>query len=55
MGDFITALTADITSAQLWTVLTSTVDFLTIVVLFALGVYFIRRMVKGVSSGKARV
>lgn len=55
MDAFITALTTAITATELWTIFGDTLPFLTIVVLFALGVYFIRRMIRGVAKGKAKV
>lgn len=55
MEDFITAIGAQITSANLWGALTPVVPVLGAGVLFALGVYFTRRVVKGISHGKAKI
>lgn len=55
MEGFVSALTTAIGSTQLWAIFTKTLPFLTVVILFTIGVYFIRRMIKGVAKGKAKV
>lgn len=55
MEDFVSALTANITSANLWGSLAPVVPFVTIGVLFALGLHFTRRAIKGISVGKGRI
>lgn len=57
MADFITGLTgADgVTSANLWSQITASAGFLGAVVIFAFGYRVVRKIVKGVSKGKANV
>lgn len=57
MADFITGLTgADgVTSANLWAQITAAAGFLGAVVIFAFGYRVVRKIVKGVSKGKANV
>lgn len=55
MGDFITALVAEVTAVKLFGVLTPLVPWIGTMLLFALGVYFIRKSVKGAGSGKAKI
>lgn len=56
MAGFITGLTgADgVTSANLWAQITAAAGFLGAVVIFAFGYYVVRKIVKGVSKGKAK-
>lgn len=54
MTDAITALTTGVTGAILWDTVENIVPVLIVVVPFALGLYFLRKVVKGVSKGKAR-
>ena len=55
MDAFITALTGEngITAATFFTPLTAMVPWLKIIIPAALGIYFVRKMIKG--SGKAKV
>lgn len=55
MSDFITALTgADgITAANLWTAITAAASLIAVAVLFAFGYRIIKKVVKGISRGKA--
>lgn len=57
MGGFITGLTgADgVTSANLWAQITAAAAFLGAIVIFAFGYRVVRKMIKGVSKGKANV
>lgn len=57
MGGFITALTgADgVTSANLWAQITAAAGFLGAVVIFAFGYRVVRKIVSGVSKGKAKI
>lgn len=54
MDAFITALTTAIDADALWAVLAIMVPLIVIVTLFALGLNFARKGVKGVSKGKVR-
>lgn len=55
MTDFVTALIAALTPAALWGALTPLAGVIGVVVIFSLSVHFVRRMVAGVSKGKARL
>jgi hypothetical protein len=55
MDGFITAMVAEVTSAELFGVLTSLVPWVGTMILFALAVHFIRKSVKGAGSGKAKI
>lgn len=55
MADFVTALTTALTPAALWAALTPLAALIGSVVIFALSVYFVRRMISGVGKGKARI
>lgn len=56
MSDFITALTATeggITAANLWTAITAAAGLIAMIVLFAFSYRLIKKVVKGISKGKA--
>lgn len=55
MAGFITALTGEggLTSANLWAAITPAAATVAVVVLFALSYRVLRKLVKGVSKGKA--
>ena len=55
MGDFITTLTSSLTSAALWNELNGGAAFIGGMVIFAFGYYVIRKIIGGVSRGKARI
>lgn len=55
MSNAISTLSTTVSSDALWGVFADTVPYIGIVVLVALGFYFIRRMIKGLSKGKAKV
>lgn len=54
MEAFITALTTAITPAVLWGMLAQAVPFILVMVLFSLGYYIVRKLVKGASKAKVR-
>lgn len=54
MEAFITALVAGITPAALWGSLATAVPFIVVVVLVAFGYRIVRRLISGVSKGKAK-
>ena len=53
MGEVITALTTGITADTIFAVVADIVPFIVTMVPIALGVYFLRKLVKG--AGKAKV
>lgn len=58
MSGFITALTASeggLTAATFYGVLTDLVPFLVIMIPVALGIYFVRKLIKGSSKAKVRL
>lgn len=57
MSGFITALTgADgVTSANLWAQITAAAGFMGAIVIFAFGYRVVKKMIKGVSKGKASI
>lgn len=55
MEAFMTALLAAVNAGALWGVLAGIVPFIGVLVLFALGVHFIRRGVSGAAKGKAKL
>lgn len=57
MTGFISALTGTdgISASTFYTVLTDMVPLLVIMIPVALGIYFVRRAVKGASKAKARI
>lgn len=55
MQAFITALQANLTSANLWGELTAVGGFLGLMVVFAFGYRIVRKLINGVSKGKARI
>lgn len=58
MADFVTALTdstTGITQATLWSSLTTLVPVLKITIPFALGVYFLRKVIKKLQKGRAGI
>lgn len=55
MQAFITALQTNLTSANLWGELAAAGAFIGLMVVFAFGYRIVRRLVNGVSKGKARI
>lgn len=55
MNTFITALQTELSSANLWGELAAAGAFIGLMVVFAFGYRIVRRMVNGVSKGKAKI
>lgn len=57
MAGFITALTGEngVTSANLWAQITAAAGFMGAVVIFTFGYRVVRKIIKGVSKGKASI
>lgn len=55
MENAITALGNTVTANSLWGVFTDALPFVGIVVVVAFGFYIVRRLIKGVAKGKARI
>lgn len=54
MVDVITALTTAISPTLIWGVVEQLVPWISLIFLVALGLYFLRRLVKGGSKGKVK-
>jgi len=55
MGDFVTAFLDDVTVAALWGSLTGIAEIITLMFLFAIGVYFLQRVIRKGSRAKAGI
>lgn len=55
MAGFLTALQTNLTTDTLWTELAKMGAFLGLMVVFAFGYRVVRRLVNGVSKGKAKI
>lgn len=58
MNNVISALTAaetGLTEAKLFAVITELVPFLVLIIPIALGLYFLRKLIKGSAKGKVRM
>lgn len=55
MTNAVSALSTTVSSDALWGVFADAVPYIGVVVLVGLGFYLIRRMIKGVSKGRAKV
>lgn len=54
MGEVITGLTKGITAETIFAVVADLVPFIVVMVPVALGLYFLRKLVKGAGKGKVR-
>lgn len=55
MANTVTALSTTVTADALWGVFGDAIPFISVVVLVAFGFSLVRRMIKGVSKGKAKI
>lgn len=55
MTNAISTLSTTVSSDALWGVFGNCIPYIGVVVLVALGFYLVRKMIKGVSKGKARI
>lgn len=55
MENTISALATTVNEASLWGVFNNCIPFISVVVLVGFGFYLVRKMVKGVAKGKARI
>lgn len=55
MQNAVNTLATTVTADSLWGVFADAVPYISIVVLVAFGFYLIRRMLKGLSKGKAKI
>lgn len=55
MENAITSLSTTVNAASLWGVFTSAIPFISVVVLVGFGFYLVRKMIKGLGKGKAKI
>ena len=55
MADAVSTLSSTVTADSLWGVFADAIPYVAIVVVVAFGFYLIRRMIKGLAKGKAKV
>lgn len=55
MENAVNTLSTTVNATSLWGVFNDAVPFISVVVLVGLGFYLVRRMIKGVSKGKAKI
>lgn len=55
MNNAISTLSTTVSSDALWGVFNSAVPYIGVVVLVGFGFYLVRKMIKGVSKGKAKI
>ena len=55
MTNAVSTLATTVSSDALWGVFAETVPYIGVVVIVAFGMYLIRRMIRGISKGKARI
>ena len=55
MANAVSTLSTTITADSLWGVFTDALPFMAVVVVVAFGFYLVRRMIKGLSKGKAKI
>lgn len=55
MSGAVNTLTTTVTADALWGVFAAAIPYISVVVLVAFGFYLVRRMLKGVSKGKAKI
>lgn len=55
MANAVNTLSSTVTADALWGVFADAIPYISVVVLVAFGFYLVRRMIKGVSRGKAKI
>ncbi len=55
MENAISTLSTTVSSASLWGVFASAIPYISVVVLTGFGFYLVRRMIKGLAKGKAKI
>lgn len=55
MENAVSTLATTVSSDALWGVFAQAVPYISVVVLVAFGFYLVRRMIKGVAKGKAKI
>lgn len=55
MTDFVAAASSDLTATNLWGQVVPIAGMLGVLILFSIGIYFLRKAIKGAGKGKARI
>lgn len=55
MTDFVTAASTDLTAANLWAQVVPIAGMLGALLLFSIGIYFLRKAIRGAGKGKAKI
>lgn len=55
MTNAVNTLATTVSSDALWGVFNNAIPYISVVVLVGFGFYLVRKMIKGVSSGKAKI
>lgn len=55
MANVVSTLATTVNAASLWGVFGDAIPFISVVVLVGFGFYLVRRMIKGLSKGKAKI
>lgn len=55
MSTFITSLTTELTAANLWGAFSGVAPLIGVLVIFSLGFYIVRKLIKGAAKGKVRI
>lgn len=55
MNNAVSTLATTVSADALWGVFASAIPYISVVVLVAFGFYIVRRMIKGISKGKAKI
>lgn len=55
MENVVTELATTVNANSLWGVFSDAIPFISVVILVGFGFYLVRRMIKGVAKGKAKI
>lgn len=55
MTDFVTSASSQLTAANLWGEVVPIAGMLGVLILFSIGIYFLRKAIRGAGKGKARI
>lgn len=55
MANAVNSLSTTVNAGSLWGVFADAIPFISVVVLVGFGFYLVRRMIKGLSKGKAKI
>ena len=55
MTDFVTSASSELTAANLWSQVVPIAGMLGVLILFSVGIYFLRKAIRGAGKGKAKI